>query len=214
VKPNGMIQTMQIVVQTYDDGKSFQLIPEMHGEWKAQRLPTPLPYQPTANTEVYGDHEVSALARQIIFVPEDGFPGFDQKAQMLLVPAFRSYLNSNLDNFRVWRNQERNIDPKFAEAVHFKDTNKGVVKFWDKTRAGGLGIIEYLDGNDVLQSRQFTLRSFAQDYDFADDYGQPDVKRGDHVMWASEYDVAADPEARRLKMPLVDGLVITHQTTL
>jgi hypothetical protein len=33
-------------------------------------------------------------------------------------------------------------------------------------------------------------------------------------MWASEYDVAADPEARRLKMPLVDGLVITHQTTL
>jgi hypothetical protein len=152
--------------------------------------------------------------KRLVFLPSATYPGFDQKAELLLLPEFRQALGDYLPSFRTYSGEERNFDLNVVEMFQFRNPKQGVVKFWDKTRAGGFGIIERMEANGSITSFSFNYRSFKEEGCDFTNYGDPIVVRGDLVTWEAEMPVPNKPGTNQLMPNLVQGLEVVHQTQL
>jgi hypothetical protein len=171
----------------------------------------PTAYKPTADKDIFRKPEVQELLKPLIFLPSATYPGFDQKAEFLGIKSFRESLRDNMRGYSRYRGTERNFDLTFVDAVHFKNPMKGIIKFWDGSRAGGYGIVERMDTVGEIHAYSFLYRSFSPDIEF-NAFGVPNIARGDHVTWTGELAVPNKPGSNKPMPPMITCLDIVHET--
>ncbi|MBU2104115.1 hypothetical protein KKD95_03835 [Patescibacteria group bacterium] len=199
VNENGMMQLVQLIIITDDDGKSFRLVAINRWAGQVHRLPASSPYQALMYENVYELPEVRELADQVTFVPTDSHPGFDVRAQVLELPTLRNFLLSNLENFPSGAEKKRNYPVR--RNVSFGMTGGGgIVAFYAPDMGtGGWGLVEQPQENAdpiKFQIRRACIAEYGiiegQESTLLTDDGILDIQMGDIVTWTETMDMGPD----------------------
>ncbi len=210
VEKNGRISLFSVLIVTFDDGKTFQIIGEYRWEGQLYLRTKTGPYALVSDDErtavTFGNDEVRKLLNKYVFVPDDGYENFEQRLQVLLLPEFRALVGSA--SVGPWEGSDDFwLKPKPRVGLV---GNQGVVEFYAHGQAdGSYGIVRLANpimiGGKPRDKAQIRHRFVDAE---TDAQGVKLVRAGDIVEFDDFYPMDQD---KREYPPLLLGAKVIYQ---
>lgn len=215
-RQNGFIGLFQVLVTTFDDGKTFRVVGEWRGQWTIHQLPEPRPYKLQVSPmgdrarmqqRVFGQADVQQLLSKVIFVPGNLCTGFDNRIEVLEILDVQRYIEANLANYPIWATKTADDEPirNFTARPDVEGVtltgNRGTLEWFSHGMAGcGMGMVKGADGVE----RQVRYHCFADVQKTAQ--GTLEICDGDIIEWDHQIDMGTNPQTKEAYPAMLVGV--------